>query len=130
MLSLASVSPSDSTYCRLISTNSTGPIVDVAVPALQAIFSDGSAPSSPAPSSSAPPPSPKDRIEQPANIINLHREEKDISEVLTSCQKIQDTLSLRINEVAGKIDRGVADLQQLIRHDQFKSLHVQVISAV
>ena len=104
----------------MTSTNSTGPIVDVDVAALQAVFSDTSAPKS----------APQDRLEQPANIINSDRSEKMTSDVLTSCQKIQDTLHLGIDEISYKIGQGIEDLQKLVRHDQFKSLQVRVISAV
>ena len=104
----------------MTSTDSTGPIVDVDVPALQAVFSDASAPKS----------APQDRLEQPASIINLDRSEKMTSDVLTSCQKIQDTLNFGSDEVSDKIGKGIENLQKVIRHDQFKSLQVQVISAV
>jgi hypothetical protein len=64
--------------------------VDVAVPALQAIFSDGS----------APPSAPQDRLDQPSNIINLQRTDKMIGDVLTECQNIQDNLSHKVEEIA------------------------------
>jgi len=97
-----------------------GPIVDVAVPALQAIFSDGSDPSK----------TPHDRLDQPSNIINLDRTNEAIGEVLKKCQNIQDTLSQKVDAIAKQIGKDAVDIQKLIRHKQFTLLSTQVRSAV
>ena len=98
----------------------TGLIVDVAVPALQAIFSEGSAPESTL----------QERLEQPANIINLDRKDEAIGLVLTNFQKIQDTLSIKIEDVAKTLGKDIAELQNLIRHEKFINLQTEVVSAV
>lgn len=107
----------------------TGPIVDVAVPALQAIFSDGFESIS-ALQGSAATSALQERLKQPANIINLDRKDEDIGTVLTNCQKIQDTLSIKIEDVAKTPGKNVAELQSLIRHEKFIDLRTEVVSAV
>jgi hypothetical protein len=85
-----------------------GPIVDVAVPTLQTIFSDGSDSSK----------TPQGRLNQPINIINLGRTDKAICDVLKQCQNIQDTLFQKVDAIAQQIGKDVADIQKLIGHQK------------
>lgn len=95
--------------------------MDVAVPALQAIFSDGS------PRESAPT---RDSADQPANIINLNRSDEVISGVITSCQKVQDTLYRKIDDSVKELNENFDNLTRLLRHEKYKNLQVRVVSAV
>ncbi|KAI9648349.1 hypothetical protein NHQ30_002982 [Ciborinia camelliae] len=105
---------------NLIVVTEQGPMVDVAVPALQAIFSDGS----------APPSAPQERLDQPSNIINLQRTDKMIGDILTECQKIEENMTQRVQLVSEQIKEGVAAIESLVRHQNFKNQSSKVKSAV
>jgi hypothetical protein len=69
--------------------------VDVAVPALQAIFSDGSAPNS----------APQERLDQPSNIINLERSDNAIHQILAKSQDFPDPSAHKIEDAAKQLGK-------------------------
>ncbi|KAJ7868665.1 hypothetical protein B0H13DRAFT_1896996 [Mycena leptocephala] len=102
-----------------------GPVIDVAVPVLDAIFSDSSSPSPIA-----------DPLSQPLT-INLRRTEQQINEVLDSVKKMESTLQRSIKsavgEISNKIDDAVGEIAGRIntlmdyhQHMYYHNLHTSV----
>lgn len=92
-----------------------GPIIDAAVPAMQAIFSDNSAP--PRDPAVAPPPS-EDALDQPL-VINLRQNTQAINKLLDQVTNLKDTLNSKIMEVADKVEEVSTRLIQYHKHHDY-----------
>lgn len=102
-----------------------GPVVDAAVPALQAVFSDDSTPPPPPADDHREPPPSIEPLLQPLT-VNLQRNTKEIEEVLSKVTKIEDTLessirevSNEIHEVSSEIDKKIQELKNAHQHEKY-----------
>jgi len=99
-----------------------GPIIDVAVPALSAIFSDD-----PALGYSSITPSTQDPLEQPLT-VNLKRSEEDIKLFLKTVSDIKDTLSTEIENVAERVLARIEKLQEYHKHRRYIDFRTEITS--
>ncbi|KAJ7130377.1 hypothetical protein C8R44DRAFT_731906 [Mycena epipterygia] len=99
-----------------------GPVIDVTVPALDAIFSDSSSPSQQSPT-------PVDPLSQPF-MVNLKRTEGQINQVLDSVKQMQSTLAGSIHSAAEEIKDKIEELMTYHRHMHYHDLHTEVLSRV
>lgn len=88
------------------------------MPALQGIFSDGSSPTPLPADAGVEATPPRELLDQPL-VVNLRHSLESIDKLLDKVTNLNDNLSSRIQEVADKVDDGLAKLLQALKHDSY-----------